>query len=43
MLAEFINSGYDLDRADGKGDTALILAAYNGRKDAVNPAAGRRR
>ena len=36
MLAEFIRSGYDLDRADGKGYTALILAAYNGRKDAVS-------
>lgn len=35
MLAEFINSDYDLDRSDGKGYTALILAAYNGRKDAV--------
>lgn len=35
MLAEFISSGYDLDRADGKGYTALILAAYNGRKAAV--------
>ena len=35
MLAEFINSGYDLDRSDAKGYTALILAAYNGRKDAV--------
>ena len=35
MLAEFIASGYDLDRADGKGYTALILAAYHGRKEAV--------
>jgi ankyrin repeat protein len=35
MLAEFIAAGYDLDRADGKGYTALILAAYNGRKEAV--------
>lgn len=35
MLAEFIGSGYDLDRADAKGYTALILAAYNGRKAAV--------
>lgn len=37
MLAEFINSGHYLGRADGKGHTALILAACNGRKDAVSP------
>ena len=37
MLAEVINSGHDLGRADGKGHTALILAACNGRKDAVSP------
>lgn len=35
MLAEFVSSGYDLDRADYKGYTALILAAYNGHKAAV--------
>ena len=40
MLGEFINSGYDLNRADGKGYTALILAAYNGRKDAVTQLLG---
>lgn len=40
MLAEFISSGYDLNRADGKGYTALILAAYNGHKDAVTQLLG---
>lgn len=40
MLGEFISSGYDLNRTDGKGYTALILAAYNGRKDAVNQLLG---
>ena len=35
MLAEFIASGYDLDRADHKGYTALILAAYHGHGEAV--------
>lgn len=30
VLDEFIKSGYDLNTADDKGYTALILAAYNG-------------
>lgn len=30
MLDEFIQAGYDLNTADGKGYTALILAAYHG-------------
>lgn len=30
MLEEFIQAGYDLDTADAKGYTALILAAYHG-------------
>lgn len=30
MLEEFILAGYDLDTADAKGYTALILAAYHG-------------
>ena len=36
ILAEFIANGYDLDRQDAKGYTALILAAYNGHKAAVS-------
>lgn len=36
MLQEFINAGYDLNSRDGKGYTALILAAYHGRPQAVN-------
>ncbi|MDQ7984736.1 ankyrin repeat domain-containing protein [Pseudomonas sp. G34] len=35
MLDEFIAAGYDLDTADEKGYTALILAAYHGHRDAV--------
>ncbi|MGE8279858.1 MAG: ankyrin repeat domain-containing protein [Stenotrophomonas sp.] len=35
MLTTFIDSGYDLDRQDAKGYTALILAAYHGHKPAV--------
>ena len=35
MLDEFIGAGYDLDTADEKGYTALILAAYHGHRDAV--------
>lgn len=35
ILGEFIQAGYDLNSQDGKGYTALILAAYNGRADAV--------
>ncbi|WXL25750.1 ankyrin repeat domain-containing protein [Ectopseudomonas mendocina] len=36
ILNEFIQAGYDLDRQDQKGYTALILAAYNGHADAVD-------
>lgn len=35
MLDEFIGAGYDLDTADEKGYTALILAAYHGHREAV--------
>lgn len=35
MLQEFIAAGYDLNTRDGKGYTALILAAYNGHPAAV--------
>ncbi|XXF07188.1 ankyrin repeat domain-containing protein [Pseudomonas sp. D1-3] len=35
MLDEFIAAGYDLDTADEKGYTALILAAYHGHRQAV--------
>ncbi len=35
MLDEFIGAGYDLDTRDGKGYTALILAAYHGHATAV--------
>lgn len=35
MLQEFITARYDLNTRDGKGYTALILAAYNGRPEAV--------
>ncbi|WP_083659525.1 ankyrin repeat domain-containing protein [Pseudomonas sp. PA1(2017)] len=35
MLDEFIAAGYDLDTADDKGYTALILAAYHGHRAAV--------
>ena len=35
MLAEFIQAGYDLNTADEKGYTALILAAYNGHAETV--------
>jgi ankyrin repeat protein len=35
ILTEFIEAGYDLNTQDGKGYTALILAAYNGRNAAV--------
>lgn len=35
MLKEFIEAGYDLNTADDKGYTALILAAYNGHLPAV--------
>lgn len=36
MLQEFITAGYDLNTSDGKGYTALILAAYNGHPQAVD-------
>ena len=36
VLNEFIQAGYDLDRQDEKGYTALILAAYNGHAEAVD-------
>ncbi len=36
MLQEFIAAGYDLNSRDGKGYTALILAAYHGQPEAVN-------
>lgn len=36
MLQEFIAAGYNLDTRDGKGYTALILAAYNGHPEAVD-------
>ena len=35
ILSEFIDAGYALNTQDGKGYTALILAAYNGRNAAV--------
>jgi ankyrin repeat protein len=35
VLDEFIQAGYDLNTADEKGYTALILAAYNGHLDTV--------
>lgn len=35
ILDEFIQAGYDLNTADDKGYTALILAAYNGHGDTV--------
>ena len=35
MLQEFVTAGYDLDTRDGKGYTALILAAYHGHPQAV--------
>ncbi|KPG92731.1 MULTISPECIES: ankyrin repeat domain-containing protein [Pseudomonas] len=35
MLETFIESGYSLDTRDGKGYTALILAAYHGQAPAV--------
>ncbi|AHL76779.1 ankyrin [Stutzerimonas stutzeri] len=35
VLDEFIQAGYDLNTADEKGYTALILAAYNGHPDTV--------
>lgn len=36
MLKEFGKAGYDLNTRDGKGYTGLILAAYNGRAEAVD-------
>lgn len=35
VLDEFVQAGYDLNTADEKGYTALILAAYNGHPDTV--------
>ncbi|MBC8651364.1 ankyrin repeat domain-containing protein [Pseudomonas sp. MTM4] len=35
ILDEFIQAGFDLNTADEKGYTALILAAYNGHADTV--------
>lgn len=35
VLDEFIRAGYDLNTADEKGYTALILAAYNGHPETV--------
>ncbi len=35
MLDEFSQAGFDLNSADDKGYTALILAAYNGHADTV--------
>jgi len=35
VLDEFIQAGYDLNTADDKGYTALILAAYNGHPGTV--------
>ncbi|MCF4996488.1 hypothetical protein GIW70_10780 [Pseudomonas syringae] len=35
MLDTFIEAGYSLDTRDAKGYTALILAAYHGRGEAV--------
>lgn len=35
VLDEFIQAGYDLNTADDKGYTALILAAYNGHPETV--------
>src|SRR5690606_36472576 len=40
MLDEFIQAGFDLNAADDKGYTALILAAYNGHADAVEQLLG---
>lgn len=36
MLREFVAATYDLDTADEKGYTALILAAYHGQEPAVD-------
>lgn len=36
MLQEFVAANYDLDAADHRGYTALILAAYNGQSEAVD-------
>ncbi|MGQ0620850.1 MAG: ankyrin repeat domain-containing protein [Panacagrimonas sp.] len=36
MLQEFVASGYDLDRQDSKGYTALILATYHGHAPSVD-------
>ncbi len=36
MLQEFIAAGYDLNTRDGRGYTALILAAYHGQPQAVD-------
>lgn len=36
ILEVFADSNYDFNRQDGKGYTALILAASNGRQEAVN-------
>lgn len=36
MLETFIESGYSLDTRDGKGYTALILAAYHGQRQRLN-------
>jgi uncharacterized protein len=36
MLREFVAATYDLDTADEKGYTALILAAYHGQEAAVD-------
>lgn len=35
ILDEFIRAEYDLNSADSRGYTALILAAYNGHQDAL--------
>lgn len=40
MLNEFVEAGFDLDVQDGKGYTALILAAYNGHGPAVEQLLG---
>src|SRR5690606_41170227 len=40
MLDEFIQAGFDLNAADDKGYSALILAAYNGHADAVEQLLG---
>lgn len=36
ILNEFIEAGFDLNSQDGKGYTALILAAYNGHGEVVS-------